>query len=263
MSVCLNCNAELKANTSSIIHCDVCQGPLHLKCVGLSETDAKLTRAKSRAIKVVCNSCGVNMSQFKDIKHLITTIQNELTASINNLKSEFDLQLNDLRAALAAKQQHVSFEFEDVVNEVTERQNRKSNLIIFGVEEVPEDGDRDVVTLQDSIQTRAILEYVLPDYRSEELHVQRLGRRSRNRNRPIKISLRNGQEVSNFLRHAKKLRNSDNYNNVFISSDKTPRQIQFYKQVKEELNDRKRNGETNLKIRHFNGVPKIVNGNLN
>lgn len=65
--------------------------------------------------------------------------------------------------------------------------------------------------MHDAVHTRAILEYV-PDYRNEELH-----------------------------KTAENLRNFNTYNNkVFISSDKIPRQIQFYKQVKDEVNDRKR-----------------------
>lgn len=264
MSSCLNCNTDLKSNTSSAIHCDVCQGPLHLKCVGLSESDVKLTRARSKAIKVVCNSCSINMSQFKDIKTIITTIQNELTTSINQLKAEFESQLQELKATLTMTQQQTpSYVFEEVVNEVMERQRRTKNLVIFGVVEPPSDSSREEAALHDSGNVYDILANIVPEYRNDDLKIQRLGRHTSNRNRPIKIALRNEQEVINFIRNAKRLRSSVNYKNVFISSDRTPRQIKLFNQLKEELNIRRTNGETGLKIRHFQGVPKIVKDNLN
>lgn len=44
-----------------------------------------------------------------------------------------------------------------------------------------------------------------------------------------------------------------------LSFDKTPKQLQYQKELKLELEERKNNGETNIKVKHFNGSPKRVN----
>ena len=78
---CLHCGV---VNKSPTVSCDGCQGPLHVSCVGLSENGFKITRAKSRSIKVVCNQCNANMSQFKDIKPLISALQFQFTSAIDS-----------------------------------------------------------------------------------------------------------------------------------------------------------------------------------
>lgn len=49
---------------------------------------------------------------------------------------------------------------------------------------------------------------------------------------------------------------------MFLSSDKTPKEMQYYKEVKKELEERKNNGEENITIKFVNNIPKIVE-NLN
>ena len=49
--------------------------------------------------------------------------------------------------------------------------------------------------------------------------------------------------------------------NCSIYSDKTPKQLEYYKKRKKELTDRTNRGETNLKIKYYNDVPKIVSLN--
>lgn len=44
----------------------------------------------------------------------------------------------------------------------------------------------------------------------------------------------------------------------FFPSDKTPREIGYYKQVKAEFVESKDNGEENIKLKFINNIPKIV-----
>ena len=73
---------------------------------------------------------------------------------------------------------------------------------------------------------------------TNNLKIQRLGRRTEAKHRPIKIILRD--------------------ENISISYDKTPREMDFYRQLKEAMNNRIMNGKRNLKIRHVHETPKIV-----
>ena len=253
MLICPNCSLDV--SNSSSLPCDACQKPLHLKCIGLSENDVKWTRSKSKAVKVVCSNCNNNISQFKDLKSTIAALQNEIATSITNLRADFEAKLNDLQISINNKQ---SDRFEDIVTEVTERQNRKQNLIMFGVDEQQVELDQVHSSERDQSSVKDILKCINPSFDDDNIKIQRLGRRSDTKARPIKIILRNDLEVLSFIKNAKTLRNSPEHKKVSISFDKTPRQIDYYKQVKNDMIIRLNNGETNLRIRHVNGIPKIV-----
>lgn len=83
MTTCLNCFLGGKTN----INCNCCQGRLHLSCTGLSENDIKMTKASSKSIKVLCNTC--NDKLFKDLKFLVASIQADFKVTITSLKKEF------------------------------------------------------------------------------------------------------------------------------------------------------------------------------
>ncbi|VEN37327.1 unnamed protein product [Callosobruchus maculatus] len=83
-------------------------------------------------------------------------------------------------------------------------------------------------------------------------NIRRLGKFDRNKTsaRPVKVSLANAEQVSELIRKSQTLKNSDAFKDVFISTDKTPRHMDFYKAVRSDLEERKKKGETNIKIRH-------------
>lgn len=46
--------------------------------------------------------------------------------------------------------------------------------------------------------------------------------------------------------------------NIKIYSDQTPEQKRYLQIVREELDERLRNGEKDLKIKYFKGIPRIT-----
>lgn len=261
MSSCVNCGAICnKLNLST--HCDGCQGVVHLTCVGLSENEFKLTRAKSKSIKVVCNGCNSNMAQFSDIKNLIASLRNEFSSAITQLRNEFNARLESLGPSTGDSAPSGA-ELEDVVREVMDRQARRNNLVLFGVPEQSSAqtgeqrgvGDRAVIT--------DILAKVKPGYQFQFQKFHRLGRLNQVavRPRPLKIVFNEEADVHDIIRNAKILRTIAEHNNVVISYDRTPKQLELYQSLKRELDDRLSKGETNLKIRYRNGVPKIYHLN--
>ena len=60
----------------------------------------------------------------------------QFNTDLNNIKDELNAQIKSLRDSLERfqhTQPQPTIEFEDVVNEVMERQKRKCNLIVFGI----------------------------------------------------------------------------------------------------------------------------------
>ncbi|KAK9737281.1 hypothetical protein QE152_g10869 [Popillia japonica] len=146
-----------------------------------------------------------------------------------------------------------------VLQEIAEREKRKSNLVIFNLTEL-ENGSRSDQISEDVSSVRDILANL--GVVVEQVHPLRLGKfdpTHQHRKRPIKITLSSSGLVSSALRESSKLKSIDK--SIFLTNDKTPLQSSLYKTVKQQLNQRIAAGETNIYIRHFNGTPKIVKRN--
>lgn len=146
-------------------------------------------------------------------------------------------------------------ELDVIMSEINERQKRARNVVIFGVEE---NGGRD-----DKGRKLADIEFVngLMSFLEVEpgvSKVSRIGNSSENKRRPLKVTFQSESDVLSVIRATVKLRGANDYRNVFISFDRTPKQLSQYKVVKEQLDLRKAAGEQNLKIRYVSGTPTIV-----
>lgn len=190
----------------------------------------------------ICVNCREIHNQINDLKNLILSLQDDIKA----------LRENNTNVTPSGE-----FDFEEVIAELSERNNRKQNIILFGVQEQDQtkppqsriQGDKTVVTnICNIIDSNVSIDNIKPI---------RLGRSIGNKPRPIKMSLHNESEVMNFIRKAKNLKDSP-YKNVSVSFDRTRRQIDHYKKLKEELNHKNSENEEKFIIKYFNGVPKIV-----
>ena len=202
------------------------------------------------------------MAMFKNLQTMISSLQAEFAASLNQLKTDCETQINALRESINNQQlQQSSQQFEDVVQEVYERQKRGKNLIIYGVPEQEEGVQR---MESDCEVVSNVLKAVRPDFIvPQDLKVYRLGQHTREaaHSRPIKITLADESEVVKFIRNNRIQKNNANFNNISLAPDRTIRQREHYKQLKRELDNRTNNGEANLRIRYINGTPKIVHLN--
>ncbi|KAJ3658248.1 hypothetical protein Zmor_010000 [Zophobas morio] len=73
------------------------------------------------------------MVQFKDLQKLVASIRTDFEKKFDQLKSDFDTLLSALKNSFPAPPP--SKNFEEVVQEVVDRQKRKRNLLIFGIPE--------------------------------------------------------------------------------------------------------------------------------
>nr|CAH7719024.1 unnamed protein product [Callosobruchus chinensis] len=151
-----------------------------------------------------------------------------LTALIIQLQNDIkDLKAENARAADSSR-----FSFEDVVSEVIESRNEPNQNM--SVNERSDSDTNAVIEIVNKIDPAISLSNIKP---------VRLGVFSDTKIRPVKLST------------------SRTYSNVRISSDRTKRQMDYYKQVKRELMERRSTGDTNRRIRYFNDVPRIVQVN--
>lgn len=144
---------------------------------------------------------------------------------------------------------------------MSERSKRKRHLLIFGVNEQDQAAPANDRFDSDKQAAEEIVRMVRPSMDLSSVKHVRIGRHSNDRNRPIKLVFKDEREVIDVIKNAKALQGTPYHKKISLSFDRTPRQIDCYKKIKEQLTERINSGETNLKIRYINGIPKIVSEN--
>ena len=87
------------------------------------------------------------------------------------------------------------------------------------------------------------------------IYARRFGKARLNSPKPLKIFFNNKRDFQIVLRNKTKLANEFG---LIVKNDLSPGQIEYAKNLYSELNKRVKNGEKNLKMYYYNGVPKIV-----
>lgn len=255
---CLNCEVRIETTRDTAVQCDGCKGSLHVACTGLSKDDySRVTRYKTRAIKIMCNKCNSNLDQLLNIKGIIKAETTKLLEKI----TELETKLADI--SLAKNNVSVNFstsQFEDIITEVNERNIRKRNIIIFNLDEPSSNLNKEQRSQYEKSNITKLLSAVSTENTLTYLGYHRLGKYALNntRPRPLKVTLENENDVLKIIKNTNNIKQINDFKNVSISFDKTPRQISFYQELRRQLTERQMNGETNLTIRYIQGVPKII-----
>lgn len=244
--VCFCCKAETES--SKLIKCCICSNCFKHSCVGLTLADTKAIHSKP-GLSFTCSSCTNVGKDMNELKSVIVELKNEVAA----LKAQNNDVINN--RAISGEM------FNEIVQEVTERQKRTRNIIIYGIKE-NSNGDMATRKKHDTDCVKNVVNFVSTDVSTQDLNPIRLGKYlpDSHKPRPIRITFDNEQTVNTIIRNAKQLKGSE-FRNISISFDRTPKQIEYYKTLKKQLDERISNGEANLRIKNINGVPKITSLN--
>ena len=110
------------------------------------------------------------------------------------------------------------------VQEAVHEDDRAKNVVVFGLsEEKSEDLDGKIVQLFSEIEEKPSFE------------AARIGMVSTEKNRPVKVSLRNCETVHRLLAKAKKLKITAAYRNVYISPDRSPEEREKHRAIVAEM----------------------------
>uniref|UniRef100_A0A6P7GL73 Uncharacterized protein LOC114343770 isoform X1 n=1 Tax=Diabrotica virgifera virgifera TaxID=50390 RepID=A0A6P7GL73_DIAVI len=141
---------------------------------------------------------------------------------------------------------------QDMFLELEDRSSRSKNILIYNVDESQSKVTNERID-HDKANTREVLTKL--EVGATEFKVLRVGRgnSSSDRPRPLKVIFQNNTIVIACLKNKHKLKPSS----ILIKSDLTQMQRNHLKKLYEELDRRRRNGESNLAIRYKNGNPFI------
>ena len=186
------------------------------------------------------------------IDGVVTTV-NGVADRIGNLETSLRGIKTDIKSLddrLIAVESRDGADCEDkVVRELSEIEAKKKNILIFGLPEPsssdrvsPRDKDTQVV---DSLIERVAGKKVAFDVRF------RIGKKDEGKIRPIVVALRDERDKESILRGSSKLKDSNDWQHVYIRPDLTKAQREFMKKQEEQLkveaaskNSLLKNGET-------------------
>lgn len=247
MPSCAKCKLIIEDN-ESYFECDSCKRPIHAQsCSELTSSEIKCMQLKKRVLRFLCNDCNSGLLQIPSI---IQSIR-ELKSEMDILKAAKPIESSETNPVSTAK-------VSEIIAEMNEREIRKKNIIVFGL---PENHNNTQADKDTGIE---ITKAAYPNT-PENIKIFRVGQfnaNNTNKTRPMKIILPSPVDAANILRNVKEIKRVQKFENIIVTNDKTPNQTLQYKRLKEELVTRLSKSETNLKIKYFNGEPKIVKNQL-
>jgi len=209
------------------------------------------------SVNISNNNIKALNKKFDDVIKTISILSEEnkmLKEKMSVLENKYDL----LEKKISTSQFSTD---ENLLSEIMERQSRSCNLIIFNLPESKEDSQTKItdydqlVTIFNTMETNPT-----------KFTCHRLGKpnsNTENKSRPLKVVLSNTIEVFTLLRSQAKLRNSPNWSNIRLASDRTTMQRDHMRNLREQLQKRRDNGENDLIIKYNKGIPSIINKNKN
>lgn len=244
---CKCCSRRTEAHLC--VTCSICKNPFNHSCVGLTASETRSINSK-RSVNWTCGDCENIATDIKSISSALVALRKE----IEELKSS-----KSYTGVPDLSPQH----FEEILQELNERNSRKNNFLAFNIPEQSSSlskSDRLTAEMRDVSE---LITSASSDIPLDNIRVLRLGKfiPTSSRPRPLKITLSDAKYVHEIVKNSKRLRSIDKFKNVTVSFDRTSRQINLYNDLKREMAERVQNGETNLKIKYINGVPKIVDLN--
>jgi len=214
-------------------------------------------------IKATQNKLIISVNAFRDDKKLLDKKFSDFDGKLDIISKQFDKILaNNISLTTKIEQleskvtqlevgsrNSTPLNQEHIFAEISDRQSRSRNIILFNIPETPVQPNSDDKTFISNILKKM-------DLSIEPINIIRLGKTS-NKCRPIRATLPNLHDVYDVLKNKRKLINSVDFKLVSISTDRTLLQRNHLKSVIDELNTRKKAGETDLFIKYVNNLPVI------
>ena len=144
----------------------------------------------------------------------------------------------------------------DQKEEETLIEKKKANLIIFGMPESNLEDNKEEL-LADFRKLKKVYADRVELKKEDITHMTRIGMKNNSKTRPIQITLSSQDARKTLLTKNKDLKLLENNisTNIYVSTDRTKKQREADKELRDELKRRKGLGETNLVIRNNRIVP--------
>ena len=160
-------------------------------------------------------------TQHGQINSVQETVKSEIKSWADVVKKDTNQRIGKPLTENAVKQAIRNFNEEEI---------RSKNLMIYGCEESDNEADFEVTRTAKNVLQVTDEEPML----RVRFDAYRIGKKQPGKNRPIKVELGSAFEVETILMRARRLKDSDNFRNVYLGPDRTKEeQLAHNKLVKE------------------------------
>lgn len=297
--ICPVCVISVGDNEKGI-QCDKnCKRWFHLDCVRLSTSeytklskDTKLTWECSRddCLNNSKQPLNVLISQISTLSGIISDLSAKVD-SLTSIPEKIDLiisEVDDIKKSLGSVERRVSdnetsikkiqaevksiasrsstsIDPEILIGEVNERTRRAYNIMIYNLVEST-DNAADNRKQHDLALVTKLFKSIDQDFNLNGIKSFRVGTKKPGKYRALKVILNSPPDVRLILskfssESAAKL--DQRFSNIKMSRDRTPRELNYFKCLMQELKEREDQGETDLTVKYLNGVPSIVKKSKN
>lgn len=247
--MCLVCQTAVTEDVNGI-ECYDCKEWAHFKCSKLSRKHFELLVESDNSIQWHCPTCQKGeeerkgkteakidflISQFTEMKETIVRLESGYTGTTLDEKIE----------------KVVERKLAEALDERTEKEKRKCNVILVGLKESEEDTqtkrDKDDMTRIKEMMKK--IDETLNDETVSD--TVRLGKKTQDRPRLLKFKVRDETVKDKILKNYYTLNKNKPKpeDRVYFNPDYTPLQREQHRQLRAELQDRVTKGETDLVIR--------------
>ena len=184
--------------------------------------DKNISLCKSAAAK--CDQ--LKSEQIELQKQLINAQNDQITAVQKTVKTEMKSWADVAKKNLTQSKVVTAKTVKEAVRAVNEEEERSRNLIIYGVAEGEEDDWKEFVSTEwlndvvKSVHGATVADWSLPNVDK----VYRLGKKVRDKTRPMKAEFRSSSDVDDILKNAHKLKANSELKSVYLSPDRTKEQ---------------------------------------
>ena len=210
----------------------------------MSSLNNELKKTVQKAVKEeVSMQIGLKMEEVE------RALESKMNKRLNEMENEVKGATSNMHQDDTKKIQEIVTE---ALNEDKEREKRKPNLMMFRVPESSSIDSQERIEYDKKIAAKVLRHLEdRDDIIGNIKRVFRMGRKHTEQSiRPLKIVFDNPDTKYNFLRNSYKLSavDDESVRNISISNDRTPTEISQYRKLREELDRRTSEGESNLKI---------------
>lgn len=247
---CPSCSSLI--GTTAAVQCDGCKSPMHVSCTDISpEFAARLTRSKSRSVKVYCSPCIAGEDRIQKLSNML-----------DGFKAYMDDKFAALEAMFNARAACDSPSLENVVSEAMERIKRANNVVIHNL---PEPLLANSSTSQPTSDFDRVCELTRQIQGGQNIvptSVKRVGKEKNGRPRIIIAKFDSPETARKVLRNKDRIKQSRReFSSISITDDKTLAQQDYLQKLRSELKRRTDSGESDLTIKYVKGVPSIITNN--
>lgn len=214
----------------------------------------------TKSVNDLKTSNGKIIASINSLTEKLTSLTRKVNEHTTNV-SQLSSQNEALRARIDSTEAEIEWSRtsssvgDEIIFEVIDRQSRMKNALLYNLPETrddPNSAGSDYATVEN------ILDFL--ELGAKPMSVARMGKPfNTNKGRPLKLYYSNHEDVFELFSAQKRLRTHSIWKDLRFSSDRTKNQQEHMAFLRQELLQRRSNGEHGLIIKYIKGTPFIIN----